>query len=191
MNKLPDAEVSAIDLSFNRLIDGKSIIKEHHGREISVAKANATSLPFPDDYFDLVYSRHALEHMPLDYKKAIDEMIRVSRKAVVLLEPCYELGGMSQKLKMTASHYVKGIKKYFDTKGIRLHEYHLLSVGPAFNRTAIYVFKKESEARPKQHEITVDFCPDCKSKLEKRSNEYLFCEECETVSRQPQLDRLA
>lgn len=177
----PNLDVSAIDLSFNRLVDGKGVINEHHGLDIPVAKANAVSLPFPDDYFDLVYSRHALEHMPLDYKKAIDEMMRVSRKAVVLLEPSYELGGVSQKMKMTSCHYVKGIKKYIDTKGVELEEYDLMSVGPVYNRTAIYVIKCVSEDKERIDEITVDHCPECKCKMDKKSDNYLFCKQCETV----------
>lgn len=181
LKKKPGINVSAIDLSFNRLVDGKGIIQQHHGIDIPVAKANAVSLPFPDDYFDLVYSRHALEHMPLDYKEVIDEMIRVSRKAVVLLEPSYELGGLSQKLKMTATHYVKGIKKYFDSRGLDLDEYRLLSVGPVYNRTALYVMKHDDKTKSQNENITVDYCPDCKAKMKKRSNEYLFCKECETL----------
>lgn len=177
----PDAEVSAIDLSFNRIIAGRENILNNHGRKIPVAKSNATSLPFPDDYFDLVFSRHALEHMPLDYKKAIDEMVRVSRKTVVLLEPSYELGALSQKLKMTASHYVKGIKKYLDSKGLELYEYHLLPIGPTFNRTAIYVLKLDAENRANNQEVTADYCPDCKRKLINNEKDNLYCEKCEAL----------
>ena len=39
-------------------------------------KGDATSLEFEDDYFDFVYSYHALEHIP-DYRKALFEIRRV------------------------------------------------------------------------------------------------------------------
>jgi len=39
-------------------------------------RGDATELAFPDASFDIVYSYHALEHIP-DYHKALDEMHRV------------------------------------------------------------------------------------------------------------------
>jgi len=42
----------------------------------TLQKADATSLPFADQSFDLVYSYHALEHIPL-YRVALQEMRRV------------------------------------------------------------------------------------------------------------------
>src|SRR6185369_15107300 len=36
----------------------------------------ATALEFPDGWFDLVYSYHALEHIP-DFRRALSEMKRV------------------------------------------------------------------------------------------------------------------
>ena len=39
-------------------------------------KGDVTSLEFEDDYFDFVYSYHALEHIP-DYRKALFEIRRV------------------------------------------------------------------------------------------------------------------
>jgi SAM-dependent methyltransferase len=46
----------------------------HH----NVRKASAADLPFPDGSFDLVYSSHAMEHLPLDiYAAAFREIDRV------------------------------------------------------------------------------------------------------------------
>ena len=174
----PTTELSAIDLSFNRILAGRNYIREKLGKDVKVAKANAISLPFPDNHFDLVFSRHALEHMPQDYQGAIDEMVRVSRKAVVLLEPSYELGNISQKLKMISSDYVRGIKRYFDSKAMDLEEYHLLPIGPAFNRTALYVYLKTINASNENVPFTMDFCPKCKVKMIKHSDG-LYCQQCE------------
>lgn len=46
----------------------------------NVLLAGAENLPFPDDYFDLVFSVHALEHIPVDLKEAaFREIARVSK----------------------------------------------------------------------------------------------------------------
>ena len=47
---------------------------------------NVLSLPFPDSYFDSVYSNGMLEHLPPDtWKQAIREMFRVCRKQALLI----------------------------------------------------------------------------------------------------------
>ena len=45
-------------------------------RYASLTLGDATDLVFPDESFDIVYSYHALEHIP-DYDKALGEMNRV------------------------------------------------------------------------------------------------------------------
>ena len=69
-----------IDLSLNRLVHGVQEFKKRHSTIPYVAKANATELPFADNSFDLVITRHTLEQMPKIFKFSIDEIIRVSKK---------------------------------------------------------------------------------------------------------------
>jgi SAM-dependent methyltransferase len=47
---------------------------------------DATALPFDDGTFDTVFEANVLHHVPA-YQRVIEEMKRVSRKYVVLLEP--------------------------------------------------------------------------------------------------------
>lgn len=57
---------------------------------IKLIMANTAAIPFPDSYFDLVYSAYALEHFT-SAQKAINEMIRVAKKGgeIVLIAPNY------------------------------------------------------------------------------------------------------
>jgi ubiquinone/menaquinone biosynthesis C-methylase UbiE len=66
-----DADVTGIDLDPRFDPDA--------ARYAHLALGDATGLAFPDASFDIVYSYHALEHIP-DYHKALDEMHRVLRK---------------------------------------------------------------------------------------------------------------
>jgi SAM-dependent methyltransferase len=53
---------------------------------------SATNLPFPDNSFDLVLSSEMLEHLPADdYRRAIAEMSRVSRRYLLLSVPYREV----------------------------------------------------------------------------------------------------
>ena len=62
------ASVYAVDLSENMLSFVPNNIHKKH--------ASATSLPFPDNYFAVVYAVESLEHVPLQ-NAAISEMVRV------------------------------------------------------------------------------------------------------------------
>lgn len=50
-----------------------------------IAVMDATRMDFPDNSFDVVFCSDTLHHIP-EYEKAVSEMLRVSRKYVVILE---------------------------------------------------------------------------------------------------------
>lgn len=59
--------------------------------ETESVQASATDLPFPNDSFDLVLSSEMLEHLPPeDYRQAISEMSRVTRRYLLLTVPYRE-----------------------------------------------------------------------------------------------------
>ena len=62
--------VEAIGVDINTAFDPIA------ARMVDLRFGDATSLEFEDGAFDLVFSYHALEHIP-DYRKALDEMKRV------------------------------------------------------------------------------------------------------------------
>lgn len=65
-----DAEVTGIDLDTR--FDPEAM------RHARLLRGDATALEFADASFDIVYSYHALEHIP-DYHQALAEMYRVLR----------------------------------------------------------------------------------------------------------------
>lgn len=56
-------------------------------KEIRLVQGNLIHLPFSDNEFDTVICTHALEHIRL-YKKALQELIRVSIKRIIIIVPC-------------------------------------------------------------------------------------------------------
>ena len=72
---LPDAEIYGIDISEYAIENSKEEIQDR------LQLGNATELPWPDDYFDLVYSLttlHNLHNYDLDH--ALREMQRVGKE---------------------------------------------------------------------------------------------------------------
>ena len=141
-------QIFGIDLSLNRMLHGMEEYKKRQKLIPKVSKANATNLPFNDSVFDLVYSRHTLEQMPMIFTAALDEMIRVSRKFIVLFEPSYEKGNITQKLKMIRNDYFRGLDKFLSGReDIKVNKSFLMrnSANP-LNRTSCYVIEKISFA---------------------------------------------
>lgn len=56
------------------------------GRQLglNVIQASIEDLPYEDSFFDICYARHILEHLTY-YEKAIDELIRVASKEVLVI----------------------------------------------------------------------------------------------------------
>jgi SAM-dependent methyltransferase len=81
---VPGVEVFGIDISSYAIANSKPEISDR------LQVGNATSLPFPDGYFDFVYSITTLHNLHCyDLDKALREMQRVSRKNSYLCVESY------------------------------------------------------------------------------------------------------
>lgn len=169
----PEIDAYGVDLSVNRVYHGLREYRSRHKIDPTVVKGNAIRLPFPDNSFDLVYTRHTLEQMPTIYKEALDEIIRVCKRHVVLFEPSYELATLSQRIKMHNSDYVRGIMKFLKTRSdILVNSFYLMknSANP-MNHTACY--RLELKNAFVSDKARVPFvCPYSKSPLVKKDGYY-------------------
>lgn len=76
----------------------EELAAQWQSRELSCAFGDASSLPFPDDAFDLVLAIEVFEHLP-DPAAAMAELARVcsgSLIASVPLEPIWRIGNMAR-----------------------------------------------------------------------------------------------
>ncbi len=170
----PDINMYGIDLSANRIYNGLIEYRKRHKLEPVVIKGNAIRLPFPDNCFDLVYTRHTLEQMPTIYKSAIAEIIRVSKQHIILFEPSFELAAPAQKIKMLNSDYVRGIMKYLKkTKGVLVKKFYLMknSANP-LNHTACYQLELTKRKTEESSAVKL-VCPKTRSPLILKDGYYL------------------
>ena len=172
-----------IDLSLNRLAHGIHEFKKRHLKIPNVAKANAIKLPFGDASFDLVITRHTLEQMPKIFKHSIDEILRVSRKHVIFFEPSFELGSITQKLKMLNSDYVRGIPKYLSTKTFLTVDkpYLMKNSANPLNHTACTKIQIEKDVVINSNNKDIPFvCPNSKEILQVHKD-FLYAESSEVA----------
>jgi ubiquinone/menaquinone biosynthesis C-methylase UbiE len=106
--------VSALDLSAERLKKGLDFFNINNLKIDSLISGNATKLPYTDNSFDLVFSHYCLEQVPLLSKKIIDEMIRVSSKYIIFIEPSYEFSNEYTRNKILIKGYPIFRKKMFE-----------------------------------------------------------------------------
>lgn len=84
-NSFSKKKIVGIDFSKKMLELAK---KNVFSKRAMLLQMNATGLDFEDNSFDLVFACETLMHLPKkDLNKVLEEMIRVSRKDVVLIEP--------------------------------------------------------------------------------------------------------
>lgn len=85
-------------------------------------------IPLADNSIDVIYTSHSLEPNGGMEVTAISELLRVARKAVVLIEPIYELASENAQKRMADHGYVRGLKSTSENLGARVVEYGLLDI---------------------------------------------------------------
>ena len=72
-------------------------VAEANGRGLDVHQGTADALPFPDGAFDLVTFENSLHHVT-EIRRGLAEAMRVARRAVVIVDPWFDLSIPSQKV---------------------------------------------------------------------------------------------
>ena len=99
--------------------------KTKNAGNISFEKCNASKIKFSDDEFDFVFSILALEQMDDIKEQVIQEMVRVSNKYVMFVEPFKE--------------YNSSILKLFHHRGSKYFSYNLKNL-EKFNLKILEVY---------------------------------------------------
>lgn len=97
VKKLFDARVISCDLS------GEACARAREIYGIPSFPADVHHLPFEDDAFDVTLCSETIEHVE-DLQKAVDELLRVSRKAVIITVPHEPAGVIEKNIKDRAVH---------------------------------------------------------------------------------------
>lgn len=85
-------------------------------------------IPLADNSIDVIYTSHSLEPNGGREAMAITELLRVARKAVVLVEPLYELAPENAQKRMAEHGYVRDLKSTAEKLGASVVEYGLLDI---------------------------------------------------------------
>lgn len=114
-----------LDLSWSRCAHGLTWLAEN-AASADLFVADLFEIPLEDSSIDVVYTSHSLEPNGGREDAAIKELMRVARRAVVLVEPVYELAGAEARARMSAHGYVSGLKATAEKLGATVRDYRLL-----------------------------------------------------------------
>jgi ubiquinone/menaquinone biosynthesis C-methylase UbiE/uncharacterized protein YbaR (Trm112 family) len=160
----------ALDISLNRIHHGLEFLKGRNV-EVTALQADGSHIPFPDDSFDLVFTSHSLEQMPRIFRETVNEMIRVSRRHVVMFEPSYEGASLLQKLHARSMDYLRGLGPYLRTlSNVHMHPPFLMrnAINP-FNRGTMFHIEKKNPGAPQEPRFV---CPVSRGELQRLPDGY-------------------
>jgi len=127
IRQLPQAPryTLGFDISWSRCAAGLAWLAE---QEVSgmLFVADLFNIPLEDASVDVVYTSHSIEPNGGRETDAIRELMRIARRAVVLVEPIYEFASSEAQERMRRHGYVRGLKETAERLGAKVVEYRLL-----------------------------------------------------------------
>lgn len=131
------------DISWSRIYYGYRYLAEiNHKARLFVG--DLFSIPLMSNSIDIVYSSHSLEPNGGREIEAIAELLRISRRWVVLVEPIYELASAEAQKRMDSHGYVKGLQKAAELCGAKVIKYCLLEhTSNPLNPTGLLLLEKQ------------------------------------------------
>jgi ubiquinone/menaquinone biosynthesis C-methylase UbiE len=97
--------LSGFDYALSRVLTARATFEYYRPEISNLFLADGRKLPLADDSFDMVYSHWVVEQMAGFEDEALDEMLRVSRKGIVLIEPTINKPRLTERVLMAHSGY--------------------------------------------------------------------------------------
>lgn len=88
--------------------------------EVNFFVADIFNMPIKDNEVDVVYTFHSLEPNGGFENELLDELYRIARKYIILVEPDYNLAGDAGKKRMDENGYIKGLANIIRKKEWRI-----------------------------------------------------------------------
>ena len=151
LNALPrkPSESLGFDISWSRCAEGLGWLKSVEA-SAKLFVADLFAIPLADESIDVVYTSHSIEPNGGREEEALTELLRVARRAVVLIEPLYELGTPEAQERMRHHGYVRGLQSAAASVGGNVRTCRLLGYASnPLNPSGVVVIEKNRAAQPR------------------------------------------
>jgi len=114
-----DIEFAGFDISLSRLCFARRFL---HSANTNAAlfTGDLGSIPVINNAYDAVLSNHSLESNGGREREILSELLRISRRYLILLEPDYENGSAQQQRRMESFGYVRGLRSHLESLGANI-----------------------------------------------------------------------
>ncbi len=147
------------DLSWSRVDEGRQWLTGT-GQNAKLFVGDLFNIPLVDNSIDVVYSSHSLEPNGGREEEAITECLRVARKAVVLVEPAYELANAEARTHMDNHGYVRGLRDAAERLGATVLEHRLLEhTSNPLNPSGVLILAKQQSTASYGDNLNIWQCP--------------------------------
>lgn len=136
------------DISWSRCSHGATWLSEK-AANADLFVGDLFNIPLEDESIEVVYTSHSLEPNGGREKDAIRELLRIARKAVVLIEPAFEFASEEARQRMISHGYVRNLKVAAEELGANIVHHRLLEVyGNPLNPSSVLILLKGASVSP-------------------------------------------
>ena len=172
--KIPQ-QIYGVDISLSRVLYASNFYsKEFSQHNSSFVTGNIFDLPFADSSIDLVFTCHAIEPNTNKEKDILQELYRVAKKYLLMIEPSYNLGSDATKENILKHKYITKLYSTAIELGYKVIRYELFDISMDKNMSEIIIIEKNTETTENQ---SVYACPICKKTLKYHNNQF-YCHNC-------------
>ncbi len=167
------SEILGFDISWSRLKFAKEFLKDFGISNVNLFTANLFEIPLPENSVDVVYTSHSIEPNGGTESEALQELYRITKKFLILLEPSYEFANDEAKERMKKHGYVTKLYETAKNLGYKIVEHRLfgLSANP-LNPTGLMIIEKNAASFNKLNLV----CPISQTELVKHNDSLLYSE---------------
>ena len=149
ITKLPNKKmrIYGMDISLSRLELAKKFLSiESKKTNVKFFIGDMKNIPIKNNSMDLVLTVHSIEPNRSYEKNILDEIIRISKKYITIVEPIYETSSKSQKSRMDKFNYINRLRTEIlnrnDIQVLLEKKIPLELCGNELNATTLFVLKK-------------------------------------------------
>lgn len=169
----PGHRVLGCELSLSRITVGRQYMARALRSDLKDAIVPFVGefgrLPLADKSVDIVLSSHAIEPNRGSERAILRELVRVARRGLLLIEPCYENASAEIRARMDSHSYARGIGAAIKAAGARLGDpMPMRNSANPLNPSFAFVAELDEPSPPRPDRCWV--CPETGLPLEDRGS---------------------